>query len=127
MFGDKLSVHNITIKLVFNSRFNGFFKGRAYDNVIAIELADFKDRFDLLENVIFVLLHEIVHILVSNNQAIKFTINKLNTLLNLTEQFKKYKIDANNIVEEILIRMFIPKGYFWDNNKDRFLNNKKIV
>jgi hypothetical protein len=72
-------------------------------------------------------LHEIVHILVSNNQAIKFTINKLNTLLNLTEQFKKYKIDANNIVEEILIRMFIPKGYFWDNNKDRFLNNKKIV
>lgn len=127
LFGNKSIHKDIKIKLVFNNGFNGFFKGRAYDNVIAIEIADFKDRFDLLENVIFVLLHEIVHILISNNQFIKFTINKLNILLNLTDQFKKYKIDVNNIVEETLIRVFVPKGYFWDSSKDRFLNNKKIT
>jgi hypothetical protein len=57
-------------------------------------------------------MHEVTHVLIKKNQIIEFEIGKLIHLYNLERKVKKYKIDSQNFIEEVLIRMFIPKGYF---------------
>ncbi len=127
LFGDKKKKYNLKVKIVFEKNFDGVFRGTVYDENIVLEVADLKDRFDLLENIIFVLLHEITHVFVKSNELIKFTINKLGITRNTVNVIKKYNIDFDNFAEEILIRMFLTRGYFRDKNKERFLNNKKIT
>ncbi len=126
LFGDK-NVYNVKVKFVFYNNFDGFLKGRAYDNNIVLGIPNCTKQSKLLEKLIFILLHELTHVFIKTNENIKFVIDRAIINKKMQLKFKKFNIHAENFIEETLIRLFIPQGYLFDNKNVRYIDNRKIT
>lgn len=115
-FGDSEKVSSIFVKPVFLDRFEGVLRGRAFENIVSITIpVDAIKNNDKLNNIFLVLLHELTHVFVRNNKEIRQAIKSFGVNTKIAEDFHNKNRDFNSFVEEILIRMFVPKGYFFDH------------
>jgi hypothetical protein len=125
-FGDNDRTSNLFIKPVYLDRFDSVLRGRAFDDIISITVpTEAIKNSKKLKNVFLVLMHELCHIFVKNNKEIKKEINRFGSVTGMTEYFYNQKKDFDSFAEEILIRMFVPKGYFFDNTSkmDKNIDN----
>ena len=118
---------DLKVNFVFSNNFTGFFIGKNRGNIVLIEVPCLQDNFSHIEDLVFLLFHEIMHFLVDQQELIGFEVNKLNFLYNVDKKLKKYNLRAESFSKEILIRLFVPRGYFskYKINNNDFLLNKK--